>query len=57
MATKAFTPQAALEPLAEAVPSGGDVVMVLDEDSTPPPPSGSRDVVMTPAPEPTPPVV
>jgi hypothetical protein len=43
-----------LEQPAEAVPSGGDVVMVLDEDSTPPPPSGSRDVLMAPAPEPTP---
>jgi hypothetical protein len=28
--------------------------MVLDEDSTPPPPSGSCNVVMTLAPEPTP---
>jgi hypothetical protein len=53
-ATEATAPQAVPEPSAEAVPSGGDVVMVLDEDLTPPPPSGSRDVVMTPAPEPTP---
>jgi hypothetical protein len=52
-ATEATAPQAVLEPPAEAVPSGGDVVMVLEEDSTPPPPSGSRGVVMTPAPEPT----
>jgi hypothetical protein len=31
--------------------------MVLDEDATPPPPSGSRDVVMAPPPEPTPTVI
>jgi hypothetical protein len=55
--TEAFASQAALEPPTEAVPSGGDVVMVLDKDSTPPPPSGSCDVVMTPTPEPTPAVV
>jgi hypothetical protein len=28
--------------------------MILDEDPMPPPPSGSHDVVMTPASEPTP---
>jgi hypothetical protein len=53
-ATEATAPQAVQEPSAEAVPSGGDMVMVLDEDLTPPPSSGSRNVVMTPAPEPTP---
>jgi hypothetical protein len=52
--TAATAPQAVLEPPGEAGPSGGDVVMVLDEDLTPPPPSGSCDVVMTPASDPTP---
>jgi hypothetical protein len=53
-AAEATTPQVALESPVDAGPSGGDVVMVLDEDSTPSPPSGSRDVVMTSASEPTP---
>jgi hypothetical protein len=57
VATEATASWAVLEQPAEAVPSGGDVVMVLDEDATPPPPSGSRDVVMAPAPEPTPAVM
>jgi hypothetical protein len=48
------TPQAILEPPAEAGPSDGDVVMVLDEDPMHPPSSRSRDVVMTPVSEPTP---
>jgi hypothetical protein len=53
-AVEVTAPQAALEPPAEAGLSGGDVVMVLDEDSAPPLPSGSRDIMMTPASEPTP---
>jgi hypothetical protein len=54
VATEVTASQAVLEQPSEAVPSSGDVVMVLDEDSTPPPPSGSHNVVTTPAPEPTP---
>jgi hypothetical protein len=46
--------QAVLEQPADTVPGGGDVVMVLDEDATPPLMLGNRDTVMTPAPEPTP---
>jgi hypothetical protein len=53
-AAEATAPHAALEPPAEAIASGGDVVLLLDKDSIPPPLSGSHDVVMTPAPEPTP---
>jgi hypothetical protein len=53
-ATEVTASRAVLEQPAEAVPSGEDVVMVLDEDSTPPLSSGGRDVVMTPALEPTP---
>jgi hypothetical protein len=53
-AAEATAPQAILELLAEVGPSGGDVVMILDEDPMPPPSSGSHDVVMTPASEPTP---
>jgi hypothetical protein len=51
---EATTPQAILELPAKAGPSDGDVVMILDEDPTPPPSSRSRDVVMTPVSEPTP---
>jgi hypothetical protein len=51
--TGVSAPQATLEPPVEVGPSGEDVVTVLDEDSAPPPPSRTRDVVMTPAPEPT----
>jgi hypothetical protein len=54
MSAEAAAPQATLEPPVEAVPSGEDVVMVLDEDPTPPPSLGSHDVVMTPASEPSP---
>jgi hypothetical protein len=42
-AAKAIAPQSALEPPAEADPSGEDVVVVVvvvDEDSAPPPSSG-----------------
>jgi hypothetical protein len=41
-----------LETPTEAGPSGEGVVVVLDEDSAPPPSSESRDVVMAPASEP-----
>jgi hypothetical protein len=51
---EAASPQVILEPPAEAGPSGGDVVMIFDEDPMPPPSLGSHDVVMTPASEPTP---
>jgi hypothetical protein len=44
--------QAALETPTEAGPSGEDVVVVLDEDSVPPPSSENRDIVMAPASEP-----
>jgi hypothetical protein len=54
MAVEAAAPQAILEPPAEAGPSGGDVVMILDEDPVPPPLSGGHDAMMTPASEPTP---
>jgi hypothetical protein len=37
VATEVTASQAVLEQPSEAVPSSGDVVMVLDEDSTPPP--------------------
>jgi hypothetical protein len=40
VATEVTASQAVLEQPSEAVPSSGDVVMVLDEDSTPPPPVG-----------------
>jgi hypothetical protein len=53
-ATEATVSLTVLGQPAEAVPSGGDVVMVLDEDSTPILLSGNRDVVMTPALVPTP---
>jgi hypothetical protein len=53
-AVEATTPEAILESPAEAGLSCEDVVMVLDEDPAPPPSSGSRDAVMTPASEPTP---
>jgi hypothetical protein len=52
-AAEAAAPQAILDPPAEAGSRGGDAVMILDEDSAPPPSSGSHDVVMTPASEPT----
>jgi hypothetical protein len=48
----ATAPLAALETPTEAGPSNEDVVVVLDEDSVPPPSSESRDVVMAPASEP-----
>jgi hypothetical protein len=54
MAVEATTPQAALEPPAEAGPGGADVVVVSNEDSVPPPPTGDHDVVMTSVPKPTP---
>jgi hypothetical protein len=34
-ATEAIVPQAAMEPPAEAGPSGGETVVVLDEDAIP----------------------
>jgi hypothetical protein len=49
---KATVTQAALEASSEAGPSVEGVVMVLDEDSVPPPPSGSHDATMAPALEP-----
>jgi hypothetical protein len=52
-AAEATAPQTILEPPTEAGPSGEDVVMVLDKDPAPPPSSGSHDVVMTSASEPT----
>jgi hypothetical protein len=51
------SPQATLEPPAEAGLSDGDVVMVFDENLAPPPSLGGHDFVMTPASEPTPAVV
>jgi hypothetical protein len=42
----------ALEMPTEAGPSSEDVVVVLDEDSAPPPLTEGRDVVMAPASEP-----
>jgi hypothetical protein len=48
-ATETTVTQAALEAPSEAGPSIEGVVVVLDEDSVPPPPSGSRDVAMAPA--------
>jgi hypothetical protein len=48
-AAEAAAPQAVLGLLAMAGPSGGDVVVALDEDSAPSPSSGGRDLVMTPA--------
>jgi hypothetical protein len=44
--------QAALETPTETGPSGEDMVVILDEDSVPPPSSEGRDVVMAPASEP-----
>jgi hypothetical protein len=40
MAAGAVAPQSAPEPPAKVGPSGRDVVVVLDEDSVPPPSSG-----------------
>jgi hypothetical protein len=51
-AARATVPQAALETSTEASPSGEDVVVVLDEDSVPPPLSEGHDVVMASASEP-----
>jgi hypothetical protein len=50
-ATEATSTLVALETPTEAGPSNKDVVVVLDEDSTPPSTSESRDVVMAPASE------
>jgi hypothetical protein len=51
-ATEATATQVALETPTEASPSGEGVVVVLDEDSVPPPQSEIRDVVMAPTSEP-----
>jgi hypothetical protein len=45
---KASVTQAALEAPSEAGPSVEGVVMVLDENSMPPPPSEGHDAVMAP---------
>jgi hypothetical protein len=50
-AARATAPQAALETPKETGPSGEDMVVVLDEDSVPPPSSEGRDVVMSPVSE------
>jgi hypothetical protein len=50
----ATTPQSAPKPPTEAVPSGRDVVVVLDKGSAPPQSSGGRDVVMAWMSEPVP---
>jgi hypothetical protein len=55
--TGAAAPQPAPELPTEAGLSGGDVVVVLDEDSVPPPSPGGRDVKMAPVTEPVPAVV
>jgi hypothetical protein len=52
VATEATVTQVALEAPSEAGPSVEGVVVVLDEDSVPPPPSESRDAAMAPASEP-----
>jgi hypothetical protein len=57
IAAGATAPQAALEPPAEADPSGGDVLVVLDEDSVPLPLLRGCDIVMAPMSEPAPVVV
>jgi hypothetical protein len=49
---EATVTQAALEALSEARPRVEGVVMVLDEDSMPPPPSESHDAAMAPTLEP-----
>jgi hypothetical protein len=49
VATEATVTQAALEAPSEAGPSVEGVVVVLDEDSTPPPPSECHDAAMAPA--------
>jgi hypothetical protein len=48
VATEATVTQAALEAPSEAGPSVEGVVVVLDEDSVPPPPSEFHDAVMAP---------
>jgi hypothetical protein len=51
-ATEATVTQAALEASSEAGPSVEGVVVVLDEDSVPPPPSKSHDAAVATALEP-----
>jgi hypothetical protein len=55
MVAESTAPQAVLEPPAGAGPGGADVVMVLaDDGSVPPPLVGDRDVVTSTVPEPSP---
>jgi hypothetical protein len=49
-----IAPQVALESPTGASPGDADVVVVLDEDLAPPPPTGDHDVAMTSMSEPSP---